>query len=203
MPATSAVFRIESIGGRFVAVVRTAVVMSVSLSFVRSGLSRLGAGRPGRVGVDLRHGDQWQSGVAHLLEQAMERRLIGYAATDDGDALALVAEAQAVKPGSPSAIQVSLEADLVAAVLVTVTVDAFRSAHLLPSAGPATRCRRHWNIAADMGSAYPHVWGTDVMNLRSTRDRLFRTRDRGSRYRRPRRDRRSSSSARVTAARRL
>src|SRR6476646_9858606 len=115
MPATSAVFRIESNGGRFVAAVRTAVVMSVSLSFVRSGLSRLGAGRRGRVGVDLRHRDQWQSGVA----------------------LALVAEAQAVKPGSPSAIQVSLEANLVAAVLVTVTVDACRSAHLLPSAGPA------------------------------------------------------------------
>ena len=80
MPATSAVFRIESIGGRFVAAVRTAVVMSVSLSCVRVGLSRLGAGRPGRVGVDVRHRDQWQSGVAHLLEQAMERRLIGYAA---------------------------------------------------------------------------------------------------------------------------
>jgi hypothetical protein len=36
MPAASAVFLIESIGGRFVAAVRTAVVMSVSLSFVRS-----------------------------------------------------------------------------------------------------------------------------------------------------------------------
>jgi hypothetical protein len=69
----------------------------------------------------------------------MERRLIEYAATDDGDALALVAEAQAVKPGSPSAIQVSLEANLVAAVLVPVAVGACRSAHLLPSAGPAIR----------------------------------------------------------------
>src|SRR3954469_11417165 len=101
MPATSAVFRIESIGRRFVAAVRTAVVMSVSLSCVGVGLSRLGAGRPGRGGVDLRHRDQWQSGVAPLLEQAMERRLIGYAATDDGDAVALVAEAETVKPGSP------------------------------------------------------------------------------------------------------
>jgi hypothetical protein len=59
MPATSAVFRIESIGGRFVAAVRTAVVMSVSLSFVRIGLSRLGAWRPGRIGVDVRHREQW------------------------------------------------------------------------------------------------------------------------------------------------
>src|SRR6476660_4216730 len=139
MPATSAVFRIESIGGRFVAAVRTAVVMSVSLSFVRSGLSRLGAGRRGRVGVDLRHRDQWQSGVAHLLEQAMERGLVGNVPPDDGDALALVAEAQAVKPGRPSAIEVPLEADLVATVLVPVAVGACRSAHLLPSAGPAIR----------------------------------------------------------------
>src|SRR3954468_16809286 len=127
MPATSAVFRIESIGGRFVAAVRTAVVISVSLSCVRSGLSRLGAGRPGRVGGDLRHRDQWQSGVAHLLEQAMERRLVGNVPPDDGEALALGAEAQAVKPGSPSVIEVPFEANLVAAVLVTVTVDACRS----------------------------------------------------------------------------
>src|SRR3954468_2216049 len=155
MPATSAVFRIESIGGRFVAAVRTAVVISVSLSCVRVWLSRLGAGRPGRVGVDVRHRDQWQSGVAHLLEQAMERRLIGYAATDDGDALALMAEAQPVKPGSPSAIQVSLEANLVAAVLVTVTVDACRSAHVLPSAGPAI-CLPAWSRASE------RTWGASV-----------------------------------------
>src|SRR4029078_9652345 len=155
MPATSAVFRIESIGGRFVAAGRTAVVTSVSLSCVRGGVSRLGAGRPGRVGVDLRHRDQWQSGVAHLLEQAMERRLIGYGATDDGDALALVTEGQAVKPGSPSAIQVSLEANLVAAVLVTVTVYACRSAHLLPSAVPAI-CLPAWSRAS------ARTWGASI-----------------------------------------
>src|SRR4026207_774940 len=80
----------------------------------------------------------------------MERRLIGYAATDGGDALARarVAEAQAVKPGSPSAIQVSREANLVAAVLVTVTVDACRSAHLLLSAGPAI-CLPAWSRASE------------------------------------------------------
>ena len=88
----------------------------------------------------------------------MERRLIGYAATDDGDALALVAEAQAVKPGSPSAIQVSLEANLVAAVLVTVTVDACRSAHLLLSAGVAICRRRETKLGADVVSGHPHMW---------------------------------------------
>ena len=79
----------------------------------------------------------------------MQCGLVGDGAMDDRGAVALVAEAQAVKPGGPSAIEVPLEADLVASGLVTVTVDACRSLMALlvrpvlspvDLAGAADRC---------------------------------------------------------------
>ena len=94
------------------------------------------------------------------LEQAMERRLIGYAATDDGDALALVAEAQAVKPGSPSAIEVSLEAESRSGrprdghgrcVSFRSSAPFRRSCDLSAGVVPS--------IGADVGSEHPHMWG--------------------------------------------
>jgi hypothetical protein len=86
----------------------------------------------------------------------MERRLIGYAATDDGDALALVAEAQAVKPGSPSAIQVSLDANLVATPRRSPSVRFVSlicpSPVLRSAAGVVLSIERTWERAS-------HVWG--------------------------------------------
>src|SRR4029078_11804541 len=101
----------------------------------------------------------------------MERRLVGNVPPDDGEALALVAEAQAVKPGSPSAIEVPLDADLVTAVLVQVTVDACRFAHLLPSAGLAM-CLPAWSPASERtwGASIPTCGEFEVMNLRSSRE---------------------------------
>jgi hypothetical protein len=57
--------------------------------------------------------DQRQTYVAHFLEQAMQRGLVGYRAMDDGGAVAFVGETQSVKPGSPSRIEVPPEADFV------------------------------------------------------------------------------------------
>ena len=71
-----------SIGARFVAVVRTALVMSVSFR-VLAGADRGSAGGYGPVGLDADDRDQRQADVAHLLEQAMQRRLVGDGAMDD------------------------------------------------------------------------------------------------------------------------
>ena len=50
----------------------------------------------------------------------MQRGLVGHEAIDDGCSVARVGETQSVKPGGPSGIQVSLEADFVKASLVLV-----------------------------------------------------------------------------------
>ena len=54
--------------------------------------------------------DERQAYVADPLEQAVQRSLVGDQAMDDGGAVALMGEAQPVEPGSPSAIEMSLEA---------------------------------------------------------------------------------------------
>ena len=50
---------------------------------------------------------------AFIDEQAMQCGLVGYRAIDDGGAVALVGEAQSVKPGGPSGFEAPLEADFV------------------------------------------------------------------------------------------
>src|SRR6266568_9114934 len=76
-------------------------------------LSGLDGGRIGLVGLDRSDRDQWQAYVAHFLEQAIQRGLVDHRAMDDGGAVAFVGEAQSVKPGGPSGIEVPLEADFV------------------------------------------------------------------------------------------
>ena len=93
----------------------------------------------GLVGLDVGDRDQRQADVADLLEQAVQRGLVGDRAVDDGGAVALVAEAQAVEPGSPAGIEVPLEADLVASGLVAIAVD--RVVPLIRSFPPALRSR--------------------------------------------------------------
>jgi hypothetical protein len=63
--------------------------------------------------LDLSDRDERQAQVADFLEQAMQRGLVGYRATDDGGAVVLVGQAQSVKPGSPPGIEVPPEADFV------------------------------------------------------------------------------------------
>src|SRR2546427_8401499 len=65
------------------------------------------------VGVDVVDRDQGQAQVARFLQQAVERRLVGYWAMDDGGAVAAVGNGQPVEPGGPPAVEVPLEADLV------------------------------------------------------------------------------------------
>src|SRR2546430_17224956 len=95
MPATSAVFLVEVIGilfaSGFVAGVRTVMAMSVSFCETAES-SGLGAGRLRMVGVDVVDRDQGQAQVARFLQQAVERRLVGYWAMDDGGAVAARSE---------------------------------------------------------------------------------------------------------------
>ena len=67
-------------------------------------------------------------------------------------------EAQPVEPGSPSAIEVPRDAELVETALVAVAVDVCRSAHLLLSAGVAICRRRETKLGADVVSGHPHMW---------------------------------------------
>jgi hypothetical protein len=57
--------------------------------------------------------DQGQAQVAYFQEQAMQRRLVGYRAVDDGGPVAAVDEGQPVEPGGPPGIEAPLDADLV------------------------------------------------------------------------------------------
>jgi hypothetical protein len=93
--------------------------MSFSSSWI-GGLSRLGGGYVGLVGVDLNDRDQRQTYVAHLLEQAMKSGLVDDKAMDEGGAVALVGEAQSVEPSGPSRSEVTLETDFVPSNLVPI-----------------------------------------------------------------------------------
>src|SRR5690349_9855528 len=68
--------------------------------------------------ANLHDRDQWQAQIADLLEQAMERGLIGDRAAKDGRSIALMGEAQPVEPGGPSGLEAALEADLVSSGLL-------------------------------------------------------------------------------------
>src|SRR5580704_6698242 len=76
-------------------------------------LSGLVGGRIGLAGFDLSDRDQRQAQVAHFLEQPMQRGLVGYRAINEGGAVVLAGEAQSVKPGGPSGMEVPPEADFV------------------------------------------------------------------------------------------
>jgi hypothetical protein len=73
------------------------------------------------MGVDLSDGDQRQTYIAHLLEEAMECCLVGNKARDDGSAIALVGQAKSVKPRGPARTRVSLETDFVPSCLAMIT----------------------------------------------------------------------------------
>ncbi len=70
------------------------------------------------VGTDLCDRDQRQAYVAHLLEQPMKSGLVDDKAVDEGGAVALVGEAQAVEPSGPSRSEVPFETDFVPSNLV-------------------------------------------------------------------------------------
>ena len=104
---------------------------------------RRDGGSIGVVGVDLSDGDQWQTYIAHLLEQAMECCLVGNKARDDGGAVALVGQAKSVKPGGPSKIEVPLDADFVSSGLAMI----------------ADRCLAHGRkVRGDVVSEHHHMW---------------------------------------------
>src|SRR5919199_646074 len=58
--------------------------------------------------------DQWDTQIADFAKQAMQRGLVDHRAMDDGCAVALVGEAQAVEPGRPAGLEVPLDSDCVA-----------------------------------------------------------------------------------------
>jgi hypothetical protein len=57
--------------------------------------------------------EQLQAQVTDLGQQAMQRRLVGERAGDDGLAGLVAGDAQTLKPGRPAAVQDTLDADLV------------------------------------------------------------------------------------------
>jgi hypothetical protein len=119
-----------------------------------------------RVGFNASDRDQRQADVAHPLQQAMQRGLVGYSTMDDRGAIALEAEAQPVKPGGPSRIEVPLEADLVPSGLVAIALYACLSAHLLlsragismDSVGLAILAGVIPKLDADVVSGHHHLW---------------------------------------------
>src|SRR5450755_1498223 len=132
MPATSAVFLVESIGipfaGGFVAGVRTVLAMSVSFRET-AALPGLGGGRPGMAGVEVIDRDQGHADVADLLEQAVQCGLVDQLAAQHGGAVLLVREGEPVEPGGPAGVEVPGQADLVPARLRPATSRWGRSAH--------------------------------------------------------------------------
>jgi hypothetical protein len=57
--------------------------------------------------------NQRQSDVAKPLQEAMKGGLVGNWAADDSGAVALSREAEAVEPGGPTRVEMSLDSDLV------------------------------------------------------------------------------------------
>lgn len=73
----------------------------------------------------------------------MECCLVGDKTTNEGCAIALLGKAQSVKPGGPSSIEVSLEADLVPTGLAVI----------------AGCCLAHdRKVGGDVVSTHHHMW---------------------------------------------
>jgi hypothetical protein len=75
-------------------------------------------GHVGLIRFDSSDRDQWQTNVAHLLKQAMQRGLVDDDAADRRSAVAAGPQGQPVEPGRPAVVKVTLEADLVPSGLV-------------------------------------------------------------------------------------
>lgn len=88
----------------------------------------------------------------------MQRCLVGDGTANGRGAVAVTAEAQAVKPGSPPTIEVPLETKLVKAGLVAIAISACFSAHLLLSAGVAIRAGVNPKLEADVVRRHHHRW---------------------------------------------
>src|SRR5438093_8515636 len=86
-----------------------------------------------RFGIDPDDRDQRQAQIAHLREQAVQGRLVGHRPADDGRAVGRVAEAQALEPGAPPAVEVPLEPDLVPPGPVALAARRAFLAHTAPS----------------------------------------------------------------------
>ena len=109
-------------------------------------LVRRDGGCIGVVGADPRDGDQWQAQVTYLLEQAVQRGLVGDGATDERGAVGFVGEAQSVEPGGPAGAEVSLNADLVPGLEIAGRID---RSWFPPSAR---------KLEGDVVSAHHHMW---------------------------------------------
>src|SRR4051812_19509011 len=82
--------------------------------------SRVRRERVVRCRVGGQHRDQWQSQVANLLQQAVQRGLVDDRAVQERGAAGLVGEAQPVEPGSPALVEVSGDPDVVLVGFVPV-----------------------------------------------------------------------------------
>src|SRR5690349_9772263 len=90
---------------------------------VSSGVLPGFAGGYGRLaGVDAGDREQRQAKVAHLLQQPVQRSLVGDWTSEAGRAVAVEGEAEAVEPGGPAGSKVPFKADFVPFGLVRIVI---------------------------------------------------------------------------------
>src|SRR5688500_18290057 len=82
--------------------------------------------------VGLSDRDDWKPQVAQFLEEAVQRRLVGHGAVNDGGAIAHLGEAQSLERGSPSGIEVPLDAELVTPRLIALVTPPALFTHRTP-----------------------------------------------------------------------
>src|SRR5947209_2110360 len=138
----SAVLRIGLIG-------LWVVVVVMSVAFPGEGRARPG----GCVARDLAERDEGDADVAQLLEQAVQGGLVDHGATEDGDAVVLVGEAQSVEPCRPTGPEMSLDANF---VLLDAGVIRRRTA--AGGVGGAVVCGHTRTIGTDLVTRHHHVW---------------------------------------------
>ena len=116
----------------------------------------------GVVGLDVGDGDKRQADVSHLLQEAVQGRLIDDRAAEHGRAIALVAEGHSIEPGGPTSLQVPPETDLVPSVLRAIVSLGRAVQSLRPSPCPASSLRRWIRRAVLRGPTWTWTWGVVI-----------------------------------------
>ena len=84
------------------------------------GSIQVEVGSTGVAGVGLGDRQQREPEVAELVQQSVQRGLVGDRAAEDGGAVVGVGEVEVVEPGGPAVVEPALDADLVPVAVVLV-----------------------------------------------------------------------------------
>ena len=126
----------------------------------------------GVVGLDVGDGDKRQADVSHLLQEAVQGRLIDDRAAEHGRAIALVAEGHSIEPGGPTSLQVPPESDLVPFVLGAIVSWAARLSHCALSLS-GQLLRRWIRRAVLRGPTWTWTWGVVIPTCGDRREDSF------------------------------